>query len=338
MMPFNKLKHTAPKTVMISPTDSCNLKCSFCWRLEKEEDPNTWRAKELSFDEIRKVVLDCAEMGVETIDLTGGGEAFMRQDIMDIIRLVKENGMRCSLTTNSTLLNEQKIKRLVELGLDDICFSLESGDEEVSDRIRGAGTYKKTIAAMSTLKKIKQEQKKTLPAARIGTVITAWNYNHLKSLERFVKDNGIESINFSVMLEWKSNKGMSVAGKSAQVMYELRTLDQLLDNEKITHNLKPILKHGLGSHATPEACYAPWQMLFINSQGSVLGCCILASFYENVIGNVREQSLPEIWNGSKMNKFRKKIMNKEWFAGCERCLPQFVEDFNRMHKDKGEAR
>lgn len=316
-----------PEKVMISPTDACNLRCKTCWRLEK---PDYKRLKEeLTLEEIKRILKECKKLKVKTIDLTGGGEPFYRKDIFEIIKLAKKYGFETTLTTNGTLLDEERIKKILSSGLDDICFSIESGEEKINDKLRGKGTYKKILEAIKKINELKKHSKK--PTTRIATVLTKKNYKRLDSLIEFALKNRISAINFSPLIEWKTNKPLSMK-KERKSLDVLRKLNEKIEKKELYSNLKLILKHGLFEHEPPKFCFAPWEMLFINSNGKVLACCTLASHYESIMGNIREESLSQIWYGKKMNKFRERIKTKEYFDECKKCLPEFTERYNQLHE------
>ncbi len=320
-MLFKKIK--GPKTVMISPTDACNLRCKSCWRLEKKS--NLQIKEELPFDKIKQIIKECKELKVKTIDLTGGGEPFYRKDIFEVIRLVKKYGMKATLTTNGTLLDQERIERIIKLGLDDICFSIESGKENINDNLRGKGVYKKIIQTLKILNLFKEYSEK--PVIRFATVITKENYKELDSLIELSVKYKISAINFSVLLEWSTNKELSMK-KEKDALKILKDIDLKLKKKKIYSNIQSILEYGLFEHEPPKFCFAPWEMIFINSRGEVLACCTLASHYENIIGNVNEQSLSQIWQGNKMARFRKRIKEGNYFKECSKCLPEFTKRYN----------
>ena len=143
-----------PEKVMISPTDYCNLKCKICWRLEKGE-----KLDEPSFHEIKRWLKECKELEVKVIDLTGGGEAFMRKDIILILKLVKKFGFYGTLTTNGTLLNEEKIKKIIKMRWDDLAFSLDGPNERINDFIRGKGVFEKVIKNIKKINNLKKEKR-----------------------------------------------------------------------------------------------------------------------------------------------------------------------------------
>lgn len=316
-----------PEKVMISPTDACNLRCKTCWRLEKESYEKI--KDELTLKEINNILRECKKLGVKTIDLTGGGEPFYRKTIFGIISIVKKYGFEATLTTNGTLLNKRKLERIINLGLDDICFSIESYEENINDLLRGKGTCRKVVNSIKTLNRLRKDSEK--PVIRLATVITKKNYKYLESLIDFASENKISAISFSVLIEWKTNKGLTMQ-KEKNYMKTLKELNEKIKNRKIYSNLGLIIKHGLFEHNLPKFCFAPWEMLFINSNGEVLACCTLASHHENIIGNIREEKLSEIWSGEKMNKFREMIKDKKFFDECKKCLPEFTEKYNRLHE------
>lgn len=322
-----------PKKVIISPTDWCNLKCSTCWRLDKKENPNSYRDKELTFDEISGVLRDCRKLGVKEIDLTGGGEPFSRKDMLEIITLAKELRFWVTFTTNGTLLSEETVRRLIEIGLDDITFSFDGSTAELNDSIRGSGLFEKTRKSLSLLQNVKSEMGSEVPVVRIAFVITAANYHNIPGMVRFAAENGIKALQFSTLLEWDSNRHLSMVKCSGQdAMSALEEGARIAKELSIYTNLASIIRHGFFEHKLPKFCFAPWELLFINSRGEALACCILASFYENVLGNVRDTSLEELWNSEKMREFRERLAAGKFYKGCERCLPDFVDRFDEMEK------
>jgi len=340
-----------PKKVILSLTDWCNLRCAHCWRMDKQENPNHYRDEELTFEELSTIFRDCKALGVEELDLTGGGEPFAHPRIMDILRMAKDMGFWVTLTNNGTILGEEMMRELIAMQLDDITFSLDGATEQVNDAIRGKGVHQKVVSTLKRLLQLKEELASAVPVTRLSFVITAANYHESADIVSLAADLGIEAVQFSTLLEWGSNRHLSMSkvaspaarfnvriaagrllsGKphpSAALQDALRTARE----SGVNTNLESILRHGFFTHKTPDFCYAPWEMLFINSRGEALACCILASFYENALGNIREMPLKELWHSEKMRAFRERLGLGKYFRGCERCLPDFVDRFDGMEE------
>jgi radical SAM protein with 4Fe4S-binding SPASM domain len=64
-------------------------------------------------------------------------------------------------------------------------------------------------------------------------------------------------------------------------------------------------------------CMFPWLHLYVNTDGAAYPCC--TTKYENPVGNVREQTIQEIWNGEALKDVRKKLLAGEHVEGCANC-------------------
>ena len=97
----------------ISVTQRCNLKCSYCHREGQQLTKD-----EMSPAEIVRIAKIAAGLGVRRIKLTGG-EPLMREDILEITRLLHEESTveEISMVTNGTLLTHQLAENLKKYGL-----------------------------------------------------------------------------------------------------------------------------------------------------------------------------------------------------------------------------
>lgn len=94
------------RSLRISVTDRCNLRCQYCM----PETEYAWLPREdlLSFEEIGRLVDVFAARGVDKVRLTGG-EPLLRRNLHDLVRLLAADGRLTDLamTTNGVLLAEQ---------------------------------------------------------------------------------------------------------------------------------------------------------------------------------------------------------------------------------------
>jgi len=316
-----------PEKVMISPTDRCNLECKICWRHAKHG-----KHGELVSRVIKQVLKHCKELGTKTIDLTGGGEAFFRKDIFQILKMVKDYDFSGTLTSNGTLLSREKIEKLVTMSWDDFSFSLDNHDHKINDYIRGEGAFQKVIETINDFEKTKKRFKTDLPFLRITTVINRLNYMSLDKIVELANNLGIEAINFSTLVEFETNKEFwmrKVNEKDLKI-----SLKKALKKSKelrIHTNLDSIIKFGVLEHEKPKFCFAPWLMAFINASGEIMICCTLASLYTNIIGNIKNSSFKDVWFGKNMEEFRERIKEKKLPKECENCIPEFIDTFNKYY-------
>ncbi|MFB6088292.1 MAG: radical SAM protein [Candidatus Aenigmatarchaeota archaeon] len=318
-------KKIGPRVVMISPTDRCNLNCKTCWRMNKNQGEFE---RGLSLDKINEILGDCKDLGVNRIDFTGGGEPFFRDDIFEMIGIAKDYGFEISLTSNGTLLDESKIRKLVELGLDEILFSLD-GLKETNDYIRGEGVFDKVIDVVEKYRKMDNN-------ATVGfsTVLTSKNLSELSKLVKLTDGLDLDYHNFSVLNVWKSNEFLSLENmKEGQIYEQLKKSEKILEGSSVGSNLGKIIEYGVFDKKPPRFCFAPWEMAFINASGDVMVCCTLASYYKNLLGNVKEKSFRSIWNGEKIEEFREEMKKRNFQKRCRECLPDFIDEYNDIYEE-----
>ncbi len=108
----------------ISVTDRCNFRCRYCM----PEEGMVWMEKGelLTYEEIERLTIIFAELGINKIRLTGG-EPLLRRDLHLLIKMISDiPGINdLALTTNGYLLTEQA-EMLVHAGLNRINISLDS--------------------------------------------------------------------------------------------------------------------------------------------------------------------------------------------------------------------
>jgi len=123
----------------ISVTQRCNLNCFYCHR-----EGCKCEGQELPLDSIERAVQVAKEFGIKKIKITGG-EPLIRKDIVDIVRVVAQDGLKdVSLTTNGTLLSELA-RDLADAGLKRINVSLDTLRQDRYQKITGAQMLSRVI-------------------------------------------------------------------------------------------------------------------------------------------------------------------------------------------------
>lgn len=118
----------------ISVTDRCNLKCMYC---SSGSGPSSPRSFALTYEEIYRVVKAAAELGIDTVRLTGG-EPLLRPDLSHLVGMINSvPGIKeIALTTNGILLGKN-LTDLKAAGLKRVNVSLDTLQPEKFKRITG---------------------------------------------------------------------------------------------------------------------------------------------------------------------------------------------------------
>jgi pseudo-rSAM protein/SPASM domain protein len=112
-------------------TKQCNLYCSHCYAAaDTETAPG-----ELSTAEGKALLDDLAQFGVPVV-LFSGGEPLVRDDLEELVAYAADSGIRPVLSTNGTLLTEERAASLRDAGLKYAGVSVD-GLPERNDAFRG---------------------------------------------------------------------------------------------------------------------------------------------------------------------------------------------------------
>ncbi len=138
-----------PKSVDLSITHRCNLRCKYCSHFSSPGDVDQDLPKEewlQFFEELNR----CAVTSV-TIE---GGEAFCRDDLREIIEGVIRNRMRFNILSNGTLITDEMAAFLASTGrCDGVQVSIDGSIPMTHDSCRGDGNFVKAIAGIKNLLK-----------------------------------------------------------------------------------------------------------------------------------------------------------------------------------------
>jgi MoaA/NifB/PqqE/SkfB family radical SAM enzyme len=133
-----------PWAILMDPTAACNLRCIGCWAADYQ--------KSASMDEalLDRIITEGKALGIYMY-IYSGGEPLVRKD--DLLRLAARHPDCYFLSfTNATLVDEAFAKEARRVGNLAFAISVE-GFEDETDMRRGAGTYRRVMAAMDRLKR-----------------------------------------------------------------------------------------------------------------------------------------------------------------------------------------
>lgn len=141
-------------------TQRCNARCRYC---------NIWDSAsgELDTEKVLSIIQELSLLGTRMIHFTGG-EPLLREDIGTILDYCRQKNISTAMNSNGSLV-PARIKAIGTLDL--LGLSLD-GPEEVHDYIRGEGSYRKTIEAISMVRAtdIKLRLLVTLSKCNLGAV------------------------------------------------------------------------------------------------------------------------------------------------------------------------
>ena len=149
--------------VVWNSTPACNLACAHCYYGAGERRA----ADELSTNEAKQMIDDLVAFGVPVL-LFSGGEPLMRPDLAQLGAYARSRGMRTVISTNGTLITEERAREISEVGFSYVGISLD-GIGETNDAFRGMdGAF---VAALHGIRHCRQA------GIRVGLRLTLNRHN-----------------------------------------------------------------------------------------------------------------------------------------------------------------
>jgi len=245
----------------------CNLTCSMCSVEKFKNAPG----EKLKLTDYERIASQGAKEGAIALTILGG-EPLMATDLFEIIRTFKKHHFFINMVSNSILVTPEKLTELRAAGVNAICFSLDSTDEEENDRIRGIpGHYKKV---MNNIKVAKE----------LGLIV---------SMAPVFFPGGIEHGVKVVKLCQEMKIGAS-GGQAAPVgAWEGQEILTPKEHDKVRDLLKefPRLTFDWAlSYFVKMRCPAGKEKIAISDKGDVFGCSVNPISF----GNIRKESISSI--------------------------------------------
>src|SRR5580704_1659001 len=240
--------------------------------------------KEDMTDEIfERLVTESAHTG-EHMMLIGLGEPFMDRKIFDRIEYCERHGIATLLSTNGTFLDEKASAKLLDSPLAHITLSFDGASKETFEHYRKGARFEKVRDNFVRFARMKHARKSKLQIV-VQMVRMPENAHEVDEFRRF----------------WSAVEGV----------------DQVRVKEDETNLVQP------ESHReSARPCHYLWRgPMYVKHDGRVFPCCQSYHLDGEPVGDLRDESLDEIFNSAKMRDLRR--LHAEGRAGeidmCARC-------------------
>ena len=277
----------------------------------------------MSPDEALDLVRQMAELGVKEVTVIGG-EAYLRDDWLDIVAAVRRHGMQCTMTTGGRGLTADMARAAKEAGLMSVSVSID-GLRATHDTLRGVdGSFE---SALNALKYLSLAGVAVSANTQIGRV----SMHQIEPLFELLADAGIHSwqLQLTVAMGRAADEPELLLEpyQMLEVMPMLARIKRRADERDVRiwpgNNIGyfgpyETMLRGNMPRGHMSSCGAGRSTLGIEANGDIKGCPSLSSS-DWVGGNIRDNSLQDIWERAETLRFtRDRTVNDLW-GHCRDC-------------------
>lgn len=321
-------------------TMKCNLRCKMCMQwgdkgshyfLSQEE-----QEQELEWNTLQRVILQIYNK--KPFCLFWGGEPLLYSKFSDLLALLKNKRVFSSFCTNGLLLSDYK-NLLLNNPYANIIISLD-GFERENDYLRGRGIFKKVVKQIEILNSYGKKK----PFIAIEFTVLPENLGIMYDFCNFAKTLNIDWLIFNLkwfisseqatmyrhfMLENFGIKEVNINGYMTE--YKLDKEKFICQFRKIREKRWPMQVSWHPFFKNPALiyryvdnpiecvsgyfCHKQWMRVDIMPNGDVVTC---KAFPDYVVGNIRDNTINEIWNNESYRTFRK-VITKSLLPVCSKC-------------------
>ena len=340
-----------PRSVSFTLTNACNLRCRMCGQWSREGYMHTRKAelkRAMPLEIWKRVVDELAENNITHV-LLRGGETFLFPGIIELMDHMNAKGIFISVDTNGTLL-QKHAEDIVRIGNVHLTISVD-GPEDVHDDVRGVkGCFGKIRAGLERLNEIENREDRQISKA-ITFTISPYSYRGLGAMPDVARDLSINIMLIVPYYYFPEHVGKRYETEMAREFdcpafswsgfhHETSGVDFSAFREelrKYRDHLEGIYNfpymdfseedyltwfHDAETPVGDSRCLAVERWIDIQPSGEANFC---VDFPDYSIGNVRDATIKEMWNGEKAVRFRE-YRKENPLSICHRCGAKYMAE------------
>lgn len=158
------LKHklfNEPISLIVETGTTCNIRCPTC--PAPRDIIVSCRPKPFMSLKEFKTIIDNSNNKFFYVRQYWSNEPLLNKDTEEMIKYCDKKGLFSSISTNATLLTEERARKLIESGLDEIILSFDGLTKEVYEDFRYGANFEIVKKNIETLCRLKKEMNSLTP-------------------------------------------------------------------------------------------------------------------------------------------------------------------------------
>jgi len=306
-------------TLYLYITNRCNLNCRHCWINPSYTNGVKENGMELKL--LTDILEQSKDLGMQSLKITGG-EPLLYDSFIGLMEELKKKNWNLFLymETNGTMIDRKMAKALKEGGMKFVSVSIDGDNADTHDKLRGVkGSYEKAWQAVRFMIEL------DIPV-QIITAVYCGNLGQFENIAKKAEDFKAESIKANIINNMGRGAKMAFDG-------ELLSLEESLElNKKIETEYRERFKICVLS-SMPVAFRSFKRMvrersrfckikglLGVLASGKLSICGIGEEIKELIIGDVRKESIKEVWHKSPLLWSIRDDLPRKLDGVCKICI------------------
>lgn len=325
------------RKLYLEPTTTCNLRCRTCIR-------NIWEDPEelMAMDTFQRIEDSLAGLpNLQRVVFTGFGEPLVHPHILTMIEAVRRHNVAVTIGTNGLLLDAGMSRELIRLGVDRLVVSVDGVKPETYSEVRGA-QLALVLDNIRALNEAKRQLGSLTPALGIEFVVLRSNVAELAGLTELASRLQAARVLVSNVLPYTEPMRDEVLyGYGPRAPFSAGGWPVKADAWVMWGSIElPRMHWG----AERRCRFVQDKAMVIGWDGQVSPCYALSHTYSYfavdgaykqvrryVLGDVKNQSLAEIWMSEEYVRFRSEVRGFR-FPSCPDCDLRETCDLRRRNE------
>jgi len=303
-----------PYTLVAELTYRCPLRCVYC------TNPLAWASHGDALDAAawRAALAEAEALGVVQVHLTGG-EPLVRTDLEEIVRAARACDLYVNLVTSGVPLDEDRLARLRDAGLDAVQLSLQDVERAGVARIAGRDVLDQKLAAARWTRAL------GLPLT-VNVVLHRENVDRIEALVALAERLGADRLELAhaQYMGWALVNRAALLPSSEQIARARAAVAAARERLAGRMEVVSVLPDYHSDH--PKPCMDGWgrRYLVVAPDGLVMPCHAAHTLPGLGLERVGDRPLAAIWaDGSAFTAFR----GEAWMREPCRTCPRRAHDF-----------
>lgn len=322
-----------PVLLYAEASTCCNILCSMCGRAASHFKgfPEGINLELEVFKKLSEMFREGSQLA-----LFGRGETLLNPHFVNMLTLAKQGEMTVSFNSNGTRITDEIAEQMVLLQQNALVISFSGGEKKTYERVHEGASYENTIENINRINVYKEKYLSKLPLLNFEFVAMRQNIEELPALIRLAQSLCVErimvihlTVHDDIMMEQLLDQpehlelttavfnASKILARELGVELRLPVLMNPLTKKfaETQDEIDASIKDIDPQISTEGLCLEPWQTFYLRSNGDVMPCVIT----NRCMGNLKEQTAEQIWNGESFQSFRIKMKSADKPPECKVC-------------------